>query len=209
MQYPPNHHQEEGFLNIINLMQAYPLATINSCLDNEIETSHTPLIYEANDGLGLLIGHLDKFNPQLVHFKKNEKVNIIFNGPDVYISPSVYSTTQLPTWNYFKAHIKGRVILETDQEKVKHSLINMTAFLEGDTPNYVLEADNPRMANALDYIVGFRIIIDAWEGKYKISQDKRKEDRALAKQAMIIEAQKTEKAVDLLYSAHLTKPKQN
>ena len=84
----------------------------------------------------------------------------------------------------------------------------MTAFLEGNNPNYVLEADNPRMANALDYIVGFRIVIDAWEGKYKISQDKRKEDRELAKKAMIIDAQKTEKAIDLLYSAHVTKPKQ-
>ena len=83
------------------------------------------------------------------HFKENEKVQLIFNGPQVYISPSVYSTTQLPTWNYFKAHLKGRVIIETDQEKVKQSLINMTAFLEGDQPNYVLEADNSRMAAAL------------------------------------------------------------
>ena len=208
MQYPPGHHQEERFQNIINLIQAYPLATINSCLHNKIESSHTPLIYQPNNGLGELIGHLDKYNPQLTHFRANEEVQLIFNGPQVYISPSVYNTTQLPTWNYFKAHLKGRVILETDQEKVKQSLINMTAFLEGNNPNYALEADNPRMANALDYIVGFRIVIDAWEGKYKISQDKRKEDRALAKQAMIMDAQKTEKAIDLLYSAHLTKPKQ-
>ena len=59
----------------------------------------------------------------------------------------------------------------------------MTAFLEGNNPNYVLEADNPRMANALDYIVGFRIVIDAWEGKYKISQDKRKEDPCVGKES--------------------------
>ena len=208
MQYPPGHHQEESYQNIVNLIKAYPLAIINSCLNNEMESSHTPLIYQPNDGMGELIGHLDKYNPQLAHFKENEKIQLIFNGPQVYISPSVYSTTQLPTWNYFKAHLKGRVIIETDQEKAKQSLINMTAFLEGDQPNYVLEADNPRMAAALDYIVGFRIVIESWEGKYKISQDKRQKDRELAKEAMLIETKKVEQAINLLYSAHKTKTKQ-
>ena len=208
MQYPPGHHQEKSYQNIVNLIKAYPLAIINSCLNNEMESSHTPLIYQPNGGLGELIGHLDKYNPQLAHFKENEKVQLIFNGPQVYISPSVYSTTQLPTWNYFKAHLKGRVIIETDQEKVKHRLINMTAFLEGDQPNYVLKADNPRMAAALDYIVGFRIVIESWEGKYKISQDKRQKDRELAKEAMLLETKKVEQAINLLYSAHKTKTKQ-
>ena len=208
MQYPPGHHQEKSYQNIVNLIKAYPLAIINSCLNNEMESSHTPLIYQPNGGLGELIGHLDKYNPQLAHFKENEKVQLIFNGPQVYISPSVYSTTQLPTWNYFKAHLKGRVIIETDQEKVKHSLINMTAFLEGDQPNYVLKADNPRMVAALDYIVGFRIVIESWEGKYKISQDKRQKDRELAKEAMLLETKKVEQAINLLYSAHKTKTKQ-
>ncbi len=208
MQYPPGHHQEENYQNIINLMKAYPLAIINSCLNDEIESSHTPLIYKTNDGLGELIGHLDKYNPQLVHFKANKKVQLIFNGPQVYISPSVYSTTQLPTWNYFKAHLKGRVMIESDQDKVKQSLIKMTEFLEGDQPNYVLEADNPRMERALDYIVGFRIIIESWEGKYKISQDKRQKDRELAKEAMLEETKKTAQAIELLYNAHQTKSKQ-
>lgn len=208
MQYPPGHHQEKSYQNIVNLIKAYPLAIINSCLNNEMESSHTPLIYQPNGGLGELIGHLDKYNPQLAHFKENEKVQLIFNGPQVYISPSVYSTTQLPTWNYFKAHLKGRVIIERDQEKVKQSLINMTAFLEGDQPNYVLEADNSRMAAALDYIVGFRIVIESWEGKYKISQDKRQKDRELAKEAMLLETKKVEQAINLLYSAHKTKTKQ-
>ena len=208
MQYPPGHHQEENYQNIINLMKAYPLAIINSCLNDEIESSHTPLIYKTNGGLGELIGHLDKYNPQLAHFKANKRVQLIFNGPQVYISPSVYSTTQLPTWNYFKAHLKGLVMIETDQEKVKQSLINMTEFLEGDQPNYVLEANNPRMAGALDYIVGFRIIIESWEGKYKISQDKRQKDRELAKEAMLKETKKTAQAIELLYNAHQTKSKQ-
>ena len=84
----------------------------------------------------------------------------------------------------------------------------MTAFLEGDQPNYILEPDNPRMETALDYIVGFRIEINSWEGKYKISQDKKKEDQKRAMIAMQAAQENTEKEVDLLYSAHQTKKKQ-
>jgi len=205
MHYPPPHHQESNFENIIALMQTYPLATIITAKNEDILSSHTPLIYQANNELGRLIGHLDKYNPQLDHFRSNEKVELIFNGPQVYISPSVYGTTQLPTWNYFKAHLKGRIKIEDDQEKVKQSLINMTAFLEGENPAYTLESNNPRMAAALDYIVGFHIEIDSWEGKYKISQDKRKDDQLRAKKAMQEAEKMTEKAIELLYSLHKTK----
>ena len=205
MHYPPPHHQESNFDNIIALMQTYPLATIITAKNEDILSSHTPLIYQANNELGRLIGHLDKYNPQLDHFRSNEKVELIFNGPQVYISPSVYGTTQLPTWNYFKAHLKGRIKIEDDQEKVKQSLINMTAFLEGENPAYTLESNNPRMAAALDYIVGFHIEIDSWEGKYKISQDKRKDDQLRAKKAMQEAEKMTEKAIELLYSLHKTK----
>ena len=205
MHYPPSHHQESNFENIVALIQTYPLATIVSAKNEAILSSHTPLVYQKNKGLGKLIGHLDKFNPQLEHFRSSDKVEIIFNGPQVYISPAVYGTTQLPTWNYFKAHLTGRLRLENDQEKVKQSLINMTAFLEGENPAYTLDADNPRMAAALDYIVGFHIEIVSWEGKYKISQDKRKDDQNRAKKAMLDAEQKTEKAIELLYTLHQTK----
>jgi transcriptional regulator len=208
MQYPPVHHQEGNYKNIVQLMQMYPLATIHSCVNNEMESTHTPLVYQANEKLGVLIGHIDKYNPQVRHFKEDIEVQIIFNGPQVYISPSVYSSTQLPTWNYFKAHLKGKLILKNEREKVRRSLINMTAFLEGDQPNYILEPDNPRMETALDYIVGFRIEINSWEGKYKISQDKKKEDQKRAMIAMQAAQENTEKEVDLLYSAHQTKKKQ-
>ena len=84
----------------------------------------------------------------------------------------------------------------------------MTAFWK-ENPAYTLDADNPRMAAALDYIVGFHIEIEQWEGKYKISQDKRKDDQLRAKKAMQEAGPKTEKkAVDLLYSLHQTKRSQ-
>ena len=206
MNYPPKHHQEDRFENALELIKMYPLATVITSSSNEVLSTHIPLVYSDKGTLGALVGHLDKFNPQINHFEdKDHDLEIIFHGPEVYISPSKYSTTQLPTWNYFKVHLRGKIILKKEPQDVKESLIAMTAFLEGEQPNYVLDENNPRMHAALDYIVGFHIKISSWEGKYKISQDKNKEDRKRAKQALIEGQSDVINQIERLYENHQTK----
>ena len=206
MNYPPEHHQEDRFENALELIKMYPLATVITSSSNEVLSTHIPLVYSDKGTLGTLVGHLDKFNPQINHFEdKDHDLEIIFHGPEVYISPSKYSTTQLPTWNYFKVHLRGKIILKKEPQDVKESLIAMTAFLEGEKPNYVLDENNPRMHAALDYIVGFHIKISSWEGKYKISQDKNKEDRKRAKQALIEGQSDVINQIERLYENHQTK----
>ena len=206
MNYPPKHHQEDRFENALELIKMYPLATVITSSSNEVLSTHIPLVYSDKGTLGTLVGHLDKFNPQINHFEdKDHNLEIIFHGPEVYISPSKYSTTQLPTWNYFKVHLRGKIILKKEPQDVKESLIAMTAFLEGEKPNYVLDENNPRMHAALDYIVGFHIKISSWEGKYKISQDKNKEDRKRAKQALIEGQSDVINHIERLYENHQTK----
>jgi len=206
MNYPPKHHQEDRFENALELIKMYPLATVITSSSNKVLSTHIPLVYSEKGTLGTLVGHLDKFNPQINHFEdKDHDLEIIFHGPEVYISPSKYSTTQLPTWNYFKVHLRGKIILKKGPQDVKESLITMTAFLEGEKPNYVLDENNPRMHAALDYIVGFHIKISSWEGKYKISQDKNKEDRKRAKQALIEGQSDVINHIERLYENHQTK----
>ena len=206
MNYPPKHHQEDRFENALELIKMYPLATVITSSSNKVLSTHIPLVYSDKGTLGTLVGHLDKFNPQINHFEdKDHDLEIIFHGPEVYISPSKYSTTQLPTWNYFKVHLRGKIILKKEPHDVKESLIAMTAFLEGEKPNYVLDENNPRMHAALDYIVGFHIKISSWEGKYKISQDKKKEDRKRAKQALIEAQSDVINHIERLYENHQTK----
>jgi len=206
MNYPPKHHQEDRFENALELIKMYPLATVITSSSNKVLSTHIPLVYSDKGTLGTLVGHLDKFNPQINHFEdKDHDLEIIFHGPEVYISPSKYSTTQLPTWNYFKVHLRGKIILKKEPQDVKESLIAMTAFLEGEKPNYVLDENNPRMHAALDYIVGFHIKISSWEGKYKISQDKNKEDRKRAKQALIEGQSDVINHIERLYENHQTK----
>lgn len=187
--YPPPHHQDHDKNNMIEVIKAYPLATVISTHNNEPLVTHMPLIYRELDGK--LIGHIDIYNPQTPLMKNDNNITVIFSGPQCYISPSIYTTTQLPTWNYIKVHLKGTVKAIESKDALKESLINMTEFLEQPDHNYVLDADNPRMDANLDYIKMFEITITHWEGKFKLSQDKNKRDTEAAKQELIRANQQT------------------
>jgi transcriptional regulator len=181
--YPPPHHQDHNISNMIEVIKTYPLATVISVNDNKPLITHLPLIYRETDGK--LIGHIDLYNPQTELMQNNNDITVVFSGPQCYISPSVYTTTQLPTWNYIKVHLKGKVKAIESKESLKDSLITMTEFLEHPDHKYVLEADNSRMDAAINYIKMFEITITDWEGKFKLSQDKKAKDTANARAELL------------------------
>jgi transcriptional regulator len=181
--YPPPHHQDHNISNMIEVIKTYPLATVISVNDNKPLITHLPLIYRETDGK--LIGHIDLYNPQTELMQNNNDITVVFSGPQCYISPSVYTTTQLPTWNYIKVHLKGQVKAIESKESLKDSLITMTEFLEHPDHKYVLEADNSRMDAAINYIKMFEITITDWECKFKLSQDKKAKDTANARAELL------------------------
>jgi transcriptional regulator len=181
LNYPPKHHQDSAIDHMVEVIKTYPLATVISVKDNQPFITHLPLVYED----GKLIGHIDIYNPQAKLLKADNEVTIIFAGPECYISPSVYSTTQLPTWNYIKVHLKGNVKAIESKSALKQSLITMTEFLEAPDHKYVLEPDNPRLDRNLNYIEMFEITITDWEGKFKLSQDKKPSDIKAARAELL------------------------
>ncbi|MDO7170763.1 FMN-binding negative transcriptional regulator [Mariniflexile sp. AS56] len=182
MNYPPKIHQDNDINHIIEVIKTYPLATLISVKDNSPFITHLPLIYNES---GKLIGHIDKQNPHAALLKNAQPITILFSGPQCYISPSIYTTTQLPTWNYIKVHLKGTVHAIESKDALKDSIIKMTEFLEAPEHKYVLDPDNQRMLGALDYIEMFEITIDTWEGKFKLSQDKKPQDISNARTELI------------------------
>ncbi|WP_033960852.1 FMN-binding negative transcriptional regulator [Psychroserpens jangbogonensis] len=181
MKYPPKHHLDDDQNHMIEVIKTYPLATVISIADNQPLITHLPLIFEN----GKLIGHIDIYNPQANLLKDNNDITLIFSGPECYISPSVYNTTQLPTWNYIKVHLKGKVKAIESKAALKQSLIAMTEFLEAPDHKYVLEPDNPRLDRNLNYIKMFEITITHWEGKFKLSQDKKPSDTKAARTELV------------------------
>lgn len=191
MKYPPQHHQEKDVKNVIEVARNYPFGTFITVKNNEPLITHIPMIYEYDGSeYGKLVAHIDKYNPQAETLFDGANVTAIFYGPDCYISPSLFSTSKLPTWNYVCAHLKGTIHLLKNKENVRETIVSMTSFLEGENPKYVLEKNNPVMNSLLDYIIGFEIKITNCEGKFKFSQDKTKKDQEIAKQELIRSQQK-------------------
>ncbi len=181
MQYPPKYHLDNDTSHLVEVIKTYPLATVISVQGKQPLITHLPLVLEEDK----LIGHIDIYNPQAELLKDHNDVTIIFSGPQCYISPSVYSTTQLPTWNYIKVHVTGTVEAIDSKAALKQSLITMTEFLEAPNHKYVLEPDNPRLERNLNYIKMFAITIKEWEGKFKLSQDKKPSDTEAAREELI------------------------
>ena len=186
--YPPPHHQSEDIQKMIAVIKAYPFAMLVSAEGNTPFVTHIPIVY--NEETGKLVAHIDKQNPQVETLVNGAEVTAVFKGPDCYISPSVYSTPQLPTWNYIIVHITGAIQLINDPEAAKQTMVKMTEFLEEPEHKFKLEMDDPRMDRLINYIQAFDIEITNWEGKFKLSQDKNVTDFELAKKALVSSSKK-------------------
>ncbi len=197
--YPPKHHIEGNENTIKKVVKTYPFATLVSAKDSKPFITHAPLILDDNT----LVGHIDKNNPHTQVLCNNHPIVAIFHGPQTYISPSIYTTQQLPTWNYIIAHAHGFVNTIEDPNLIKQSIVNMTNYLEAPDHKYILGLDDPKMDRLINYVHGFQIKIDHWEGKFKLSQDKIPADIHAAKQILIKNNQTNiENFVNDLFEAH-------
>ncbi len=187
--YPPTYHQEKDPKLIKEVAITYPFATLVSAKDTVPYCTHAPLILDQ----GNLIGHIDASNPQTAFLQDGYPVTAIFQGPQTYISPAVYSTKQLPTWNYVIAHARGTVRHITDTARIKKIMVDMTTILEAPEHRFRLDIDDPRMEKAIPYIHCFEIQVNEWEGKFKLSQDKNPTDIQRAKDALLKEHQEQTK----------------
>jgi transcriptional regulator len=164
------------------------LASVISRTDDDVAITPLPLVLDRHRGAhGVLVGHIDRNNPHAAYLD-GQPVAAVFRGPDAYISPSVYSTPQLPTWNYIAVHVRGVARLLPDADGLREALIAMAAHLRRDGDPFVLDAGHARMNALLPYIVGFEIEITAMTGRFKLSQDKIPRDTELAKQRLMAQA---------------------
>ncbi|NVK73118.1 MAG: FMN-binding negative transcriptional regulator [Oceanospirillaceae bacterium] len=185
--YPPNHHINHDIEKSFLCIETFSFATLISSVNSTPFVSQLPLVLERNKGkYGTLIGHIDSSNPQK-EVLEDKNILAIFNGPNSYISPTVYSTSQLPTWNYISVHVEGFVRTSSRTRDIKRTLIRMTEYFESsENPEnpFVLERENQRMNDLHRYILSFEIEITKLTNRFKLSQDKCIEDQMRALEAL-------------------------
>ncbi|NGQ95724.1 FMN-binding negative transcriptional regulator [Brevibacillus sp. SYP-B805] len=163
---------------VITFLQEHPFATLVTINDGKPFATHLPLELEKNGDQLFLTGHLAAANPQWRHFSHNESVLAMFQGPHAYISASWYTSSgQVPTWNYMAVHVYGKARV-VEESRLRAMLKEMLAKYEGGRENGVLWEQVPAadMEKLLKAIVGFELEVERIEAKYKLSQNKNKED---------------------------------
>jgi len=176
--YIPKINQIKDSEEIFSFVRSNSFGILINCLDKLPIATHIPMeLIETKNGQWIIQGHLAKANPHWKSFEKNNKTLCIFTGPHAYISSSWYNSINVPTWNYMAVHLYGKAKILNDDE--------LKTILEKQIDNYESHKENPvKLSNyeagyiekMMKGIVGFEILIDDVQAKYKLSQNKNEQD---------------------------------
>lgn len=177
--YPLKPFQNTGFQKAKKVIDKYPLATLVSQNTEFPTVSQVPLIWNENGEK--LLGHFDKNNPHCEHILNGGNIYCIFNGPNHYITPTIYPDEQFPGWNYITVHIKGKVKSITDTDTLTDILLRTTEHNEPKNSGYKLSPHQTNFDIFIKLILGFEIEIIDVKGVFKLAQDKGQPHISLAK----------------------------
>jgi len=184
--YQPPHFREDRLEVQHALIRAQSLGTLVTAGPGGLQANHIPFLVDADGSPhGRLRAHLARANPQLLELAAVEECLVVFQGPQLYISPSLYPTKHehgkaVPTWNYITVHAWGRPQVIDDVTWLRRQVNDLTTHNEGTRPApwYVSDAPEEFVAAQLKGIVGIEIPIARIEGKWKVSQNRPAIDKA-------------------------------
>lgn len=184
--YLPKIFENADHKAAFDLLNQYSFATLITHTEEGLLANHLPLVVSESDGAIKLAGHMARPNPQWRHFSSCGSVLAIFQGPHSYISPSWYvDSLNVPTWNYAVVHVYGKATSIEDRKPLKNILAAMTDKYESAQPQpWRLELPEDFMADLMNGIVGFEIVVERIESKFKLSQNRSAEDRNGVLQAL-------------------------
>ena len=184
--YQPAHFREDRLEVQHALIRAHSLGLLITAGPGGLQANHVPFLVDADSSeRGTLRAHLARANPQLAELAAVAECMIAFQGPQTYISPSLYPTKRehgkvVPTWNYITVHAWGRPQVIDDAAWLRRQVEDLTSHKEDAraAPWQVSDAPESFVAAQLKGIVGLEIPIARIEGKWKVSQNRPAVDQA-------------------------------
>lgn len=194
--YQPPHFREDRRAVQHALIATHSLGLLITAGPEGLQANFIPfLIDAAASEHGTLRAHLARANPQLRELAAVDECLVVFQGPQTYVSPSLYPTKQetgkvVPTWNYITVHAWGRPRVMDDAAWIANQVDDLTRHKEANraAPWNVTDAPEPFVAAQLNAIVGLEIPIARIEGKWKVSQNRTAVDQAGVAQGLREEA---------------------
>jgi transcriptional regulator len=157
---------------IIGLIRSNSFGILFSQKDGLSCATHLPfLIEETENGEYYLLSHMSKSNSQWQEIIND--VLVVFQGPHTYISPTWYQEENTaPTWNYAAVHVYGDFIQIDDKLELMNLIGKMVHYYESAmespwTTNLTSEFND----KLLNMVIGFKIRVKRFEGKWKLNQN--------------------------------------
>jgi transcriptional regulator len=197
--YIPEHFRLRHDEDAPAFMRAHPFAILISSTEDGPFATHLPLSIVEQEGKLLLRGHVSKANPHWKYLEQQPRCLTIFHGPHSYISPSNYVAREsVPTWNYAAVHVYGNARLFSAMRISSTSGSSTSSSSTDGSPPDDLHAmleelmqtfepvyreqweslSHTFRENMLRQIVGFEITATKVEGKFKLSQNRPRQDQS-------------------------------
>ncbi len=183
--YIPEHFRLRHDSDAVAFMRGNPFAILISSTDAGPFATHLPLFVRTEKDLKteeekiLLRGHVAKANPHWHYLEQQTESLTIFHGPHSYISPSNYGAREsVPTWNYAAVHVYGKARIFSSPQELHEMLHELMQTFEPSYREQWEELSPVFRENMLRQIVGFEIAATKIEGKFKLSQNRPREDQA-------------------------------
>lgn len=121
--------------------------------------------------------HLPRSNDQVPFLRDRPEANLLFLGPNHYISPSWVSDRRwAPTWNFASAAVRVEIEFRDDPKFLRAMLEDLVDGMEAGRDNaWRLEEMGKRYAELSRRIIGFVAHVCETNERYKLGQDERPE----------------------------------
>lgn len=149
---------------------------------------HIPFTIESTNSIDYLEFHVAKENPIVSGISETTQGKLIVLGAHGYISSSVYTHVNVPTYNYESVHVSGEIEPLTQLE-LKNHLTKLVDSFEANRTEKVQASSQPSVAavkmsqwpadlidSYMNEIVGYRIAIQQLEAAFKLSQNRNEVD---------------------------------
>ena len=184
--YLPAHFEETRPEVLHELVRAHPLGLLITLGAGGIQANPIPFILDTDPagGLPTLRAHVARANPVWREARTDVESLVVFQGPQAYISPSMYPTKAatgkvVPTWNYVIVQARGTLRVMDDAPWLRALVTRLTNRHEATraVPWAVTDAPADYIDAMLRAIVGIEIPLSALTGKWKVTQNRNEVDR--------------------------------
>ena len=176
--YIPEHFRVDDQAVSIAFMRANPFAILVSTNDVDPFATHVPVMVREIENKIRLRGHVAKANPHWRYLQNQPHCLVIFHGPHAYISPANYETREVvPTWNYGAVHAYGEARTFSEVPELLGMLDDLIPTFEAAYAEQWASLSEAYRSRMLNHIVGFEIWVNKLEAKFKLSQNRTRQEQ--------------------------------